>query len=141
MIEISKMSSDEWAMHAELAHKVVFGENRPAEMNRIDFALMAHNGPTPLTYGTYREVDSQTIYMQYGGAFPGTEKTALAWHAYSRTIDELQSMGYKYATTLIENDNIPMLKFAMKKGFRVIGVRTFEGKILCELLKTFNQEG
>lgn len=136
---VKRFSSQEWKNYAEDAHKIVFGEIRPHEMNRIDFALATIKDEVPLTYGTYREVDSDTIYMQYGGAFPSSRGGVLAWEGYSRTIDELQSMGYKYATTLIENDNLPMLKFALKKGFRVIGVRNFEGKILCELLKKFKE--
>lgn len=126
---------------AEMTHLVVFNEQRPKDMNRIDFAILIEGeNHEPLGYGTYREIDSESVYMQYGGCFPNTQNTVKAWDVYVAAIDTLESKGFKRATTLIENTNIPMLKFAFKKDFRIIGVRLFEGKIYCELLKTFIKE-
>ena len=48
---------------------------------------------------------------------------------------------YKRITTLIENKNTVMLKMAMKVGFRVIGVRNFQGSILLEHLLEFSDAG
>ena len=124
---------------AEMTHLVVFNEKRPKEMNRIDFAILVEGVEhEPLGYGTYREVDSESVYMQYGGCFPNAQNTISAWEVYVAAIDTLEKKGYKRANTLIENENIRMLKFAFKKGFKIIGVRMFEGKIYCELLKEFN---
>jgi hypothetical protein len=139
-IVVNIYKAEEWAEFAEAAHLAVFKENRPNEMNRIDFALLAVEDGVPLGYGAFREADHQMVYMQYGGAFPSSYGTPKAWYSYSAIVDKLKEIGYKYATTLIENDNMRMMKMAFKKGFRIIGVRNFEGKILCELLNSFHLE-
>lgn len=41
---------------------------------------------------------------------------------------------YKRITTYIENKNTPMLKFAMKIGFRITGIRNYKNEILLEHL-------
>lgn len=129
------LNTDEWEQISESAHLVVFNEKRPSTMNRIDLAILVEDeNKKPLGYGTYRELDSESVYMQYGGCFPGTINTSFSWPVYSAAIDKLFSIGYLRANTLIENENIPMLKFAFKKGFRIIGIRTFKNKIYCELL-------
>ena len=133
------LMKDEWLVLAESAHAIVFNEARPREMNRIDFALLIEDeNKTPVGYGTYRELDSESIYMQYGGCFPNTINSYSAWEVYVAAIDKLQGLGYKRASTLVENENIAMLKCAFKKGFRIIGIRNFESKIYCELYKEFN---
>jgi len=134
-----KLSSKEWEIYAEAAHLAVFSENRPKEMNRIDFALVVHDGDLPLGYGTFRELDDESVYMQYGGAFPSCAKTMNAWYVYEQVINTLKKSCYKRATTLIENKNIPMLKFAFKMGFKIMGIRFFNNEIYCELLKEFKE--
>lgn len=138
-LAVHKLSSKDWEVFAENAHRALFAEIRPASFNRIDFALLVEDADKkePVGYGTYRELDSESVYMQYGGCFPNTQNTANAYPIYCAAIDSLQNLGFKRANTLIENENIPMLKFAFKKGFRIIGVRVFDKKIYCELLKEF----
>lgn len=124
-------SSEQWDKFASLAHYLVFKENRPSEMNRIDFALVVLKGEKPLGYMTIREIDSETCYIQYGGAFESSKDTVMTYPAYKELIDWL-SVKYKYCTTLIENTNLVMLKFAMKVGFKIIGIRNFKDQILLE---------
>ena len=132
------LSPEEFGQIAETAHLIVFDEKRPREMNRIDFAILVEDeNHEPAGYGTYRELDNESVYMQYGGCFPNTINSYSAWEVYVAAIDKLQSMGYKRANTLVENQNIAMLKCAFKKGFRIIGIRVFESKIYCELYKDF----
>ena len=141
MIQTRTYPSNEWnTQFAEIAHAVVFDEKRPKEMNRLDFAIICYRDADPLTYVTCREFDSESVYMQYGGAFPSARGTTLSFSCYKKILEELADLNYKRATTLIENENIPMLKFAFKAGFRIIGVRLFEGQIFCELLKNFKSD-
>lgn len=130
-MELKVLSSDEWSVFAEAAHLAVFGEHRPSSMNRIDFALVSEKDGVPMSYTTIREVDSESVYMNYGGSFPSAKGTIYSMKSYIAFIDFLKSK-YQNITTLIENTNTPMLKFAMKAGLVVIGVRTFKKSILLE---------
>lgn len=132
-MKVVKLSSDEWKMYAEDAHLICFNERMSAELNRIDFALVVHEGDVPLAYTTCREFDANTVYMQFGGAFPSVRGTLKSFQCYMKMLEALKSH-YKRATTLIENNNIPMLKFAMKAGFLITGVRYFKGSVLLEHL-------
>jgi hypothetical protein len=132
-MEVVKLSSQEWKAFGTEAHLICFNEHFPAEQNRIDFALLVHENNVPLAYGTCREFDAHTVYFQFGGAFPSAKNTVKSFKAYLKIL-EAASSHYKRATTLIENTNIPMLKFAMKAGFLITGVRNFKGSILLEHL-------
>jgi hypothetical protein len=127
---VEQFSSDEWKVMAANAHLAVFDESRPAEMNRIDFALLAVEDE-PIAYGTFREIDNESVYMQYGGVFPPSRNSIKAYRAYEAILSKVRSH-YKRASTLIENTNLPMMKFAMKAGLRVTGIRNFKGSILLE---------
>lgn len=122
----------EWKLVSEDAHLVTFNELRPCDMNRIDFALVVWN-ENPLGYMTCREFDSETIYISYGGAF---EKSFKVLEGYKAMIKSLKET-YKRATTLIENNNIPMLKMAMSQGFLVTGIKNFKNQIYLELSQEF----
>ncbi|MBX3017976.1 MAG: hypothetical protein KF767_08810 [Bdellovibrionaceae bacterium] len=122
----------EWAKFSEAAHLVVFDERRPTAMERISFALVVETEEgKPAGYATIKELDSETAYFQYGGAFPGTKGTTAALRAY-RMIMRFIRDGYRRAGTLIENTNTPMLKFAMNEGWVISGLRVYDGKILLE---------
>lgn len=124
MIVVDVLSALDWSQYAKTAHAVVFGTLFPPEKQRIDHVLVAREGDKLMGYVTCREMDSETIYWQYGGAFPGTKDTLSAWRGYQAMVDLCKGSVYKRITTLIENDNSPMLKMAMKVGFKIQGVRT-----------------
>lgn len=130
-MKVVYMPADQWKQYSEQAHLICFSEHRPADMNRIDFALVADVDGVPQTYMTCREVDSETVYMQYGGAFPSAKGSIKSYRGYEAMLARLAD-AYKYGTTLIENTNTPMLRFAMQAGLRVIGVRNFKQSILLE---------
>jgi len=132
-VEVSKLSQTEWLTFSQDAHLICFSEHQPKELVRIDYALICHEGSTPISYVTLRELDSETVYMQFGGAFPSAKGTLKSFKSYEMFLDCLKQ-GYKRATTFIQNDNLVMLKFAMKAGFRIVGIRTFKGNILLEHL-------
>lgn len=132
-LTIKQVTPHEWAEMGELAHRVVFNEVRPAEMNRIDYALIAEIDGQLSGYLTAREFDQETVYWQYGGAFPGTHSSSKAVETYGAFVDWTLER-YKFITTLVKNDNVRYLKLAMHFGFRIIGCRNFEGDVLLELL-------
>lgn len=81
---------------------------------------------------TVRELSSKNIYWQFGGAFPGTKGTLHCYQAYEAG-KEWCARRYETVTTFIENKNIVMLKFAMKLGFVISGIKQSFGKTLVEL--------
>lgn len=138
-IQIMKISAMDWKVHfSENAHLISFVEKRPASMDRIDYALLAvEPEKNALGFATIRELDAESAYIQYGGPFPTIKSTINIYKVYQKFLDLMQGQ-YKRLTCLVENDNLPYLKLAMKCGFRIIGVRTFKGSILVELLKEFD---
>jgi RimJ/RimL family protein N-acetyltransferase len=134
---IRQIPKEAWAVVSEDAHLIAFGEHKPAFFDRIDFALLAVTEQEEMMgYITCREFDHETLYWQFGGAFPGTKETVKSWAAY-KAFGAWCSDKYKRVATLIENDNTAMMKMAMKLGFRVIGVRNFKGSILLEHVLEF----
>jgi hypothetical protein len=135
-MRVIKMLAKDWAKYSQDAHLVCFDEMRSPDFNRIDFALTSVLDSVPQSYMTCRELDAETVYLQYGGAFPSAKGTVRSFSGYKQMISEL-SISYTRATTLIQNQNTAMLKFAMAVGFRIIGVRTFKNEIYVEHLMEF----
>jgi len=133
MIEVKKLLPNEWALFSENAHKICFNELKPQSFDRIDFALLGVLDGVPSGYVTCREYDHETLYWQFGGAFPGTRTTIRSWETYEALTDFCRGK-YKRITTLIENTNTVMLKFAAKMGYRIIGIRSYKDSILLEHL-------
>lgn len=128
---VSKIDFDELV---EKAHLVTFNETRPQEMNRYDFALLAVEDEKIIAYGLCREFDGETLYLGFGGCFPEYQKSRKAVEWYEEAISwALQK--YKRVTTLIENENVPMLRVAFHCGLRIIGVKLFKQQIFCELMR------
>lgn len=135
---VKKVAKDDWAILAENAHLIVFNEIKKPEMDRIDFALVveAESG-LPMQYATCRELDSESLYLQYGGSFPGTKGTIQSHRCMEKIIHWAEFAGYKRISFLVENVNEAMLKLAMRTGFLIVGLRNFKGQILLEHLKEF----
>jgi len=131
---VRKFSPTEWAVMAENAHRYCFSEIRPADMDRISFAIASFEDEVPFGYVTVRELDSESVYWQYGGAFKSCEKSVKVLKHYQGYINFCKEAGYKRISTYIQNTNLPMLKMAMHCGFRIIGVRLFQNEVFCELL-------
>ncbi len=134
MIEMSaeRIEPKEWLQLEELSHTICFGEFRPSSLNKHHFVIGGFVGRELSGYFTCLEMDSETAYIQYGGAFPNYEKTPLVMRGYHLMLSEL-SKEYKRAWTRVENTNKAMLKMALQSGFLITGVYNFKGKILVEL--------
>jgi RimJ/RimL family protein N-acetyltransferase len=136
-MRIEKIEKETWKKMGEDAHKICFNEKMPRDRSRVDFALLAiTNGDVPGGYITCRETDSETIYWAFGGAFPSIKGTALSYRAYM-DFAAWSSVRYKRVVTYIENKNKVMLKMAAKLGFRITGIRNYNGEVLLEHLLDF----
>jgi hypothetical protein len=139
-VNVERLTADEWRELSEGAHKVVFEEQRPSHFDRIDYALLAvGDDGLPQGYLTARELDSSSVYWQYGGAFPGTKGSSKSFAAYQEFVRWTRER-YGRVTTLVQNTNVVYLKMAMSVGFRIIGVRCFHGDVFCELMLEFEEK-
>ncbi len=130
-MNVLRYTTQEWQLVAEVMHLSVFNEHRPKELNRIDFALVAWNGDVPVGYITCMEYDSKSVYIGFGGIMAQHRNSFKSLAAYKMGLDYLKDR-YSRVNTLIENDNFVMLKMAMTVGFRITGIRYFNGSIMLE---------
>lgn len=136
---VHKVEPAEWREVSEVSHAAVFNEIKPKEWDRIDYALVVNDGDNKAVgYVTCRELDSQTVYWQFGGCFleyRNSIKTFRAYQAFVRWAKD----SYSRVCTYIENTNEAMLKMAAKVGFVIVGVRNFNGSVLLEHLLEFKE--
>lgn len=129
---IEVVNSDDWKKLSENAHVAVFDKRKPSGIERIDYALLfVDSGNVPAAYITCKELDSESLYWQYGGVFQAFRHSITAFRILEQAT-EWSRERYKNVGFRVENDNLSMLKCAMKVGYRIIGVRIFEGTILLE---------
>lgn len=134
MIEVVKLSREEWKLMAADAHVVCFNERIPKDFNNIDFAVITAENKTPQTYATVRVLDKESCYWQYAGAFPSSKGQGKSLDNMKRTMDYCFAQGFKRISFYVESDNTIMLHMALRNGFKIIGTRTFKGCILVEFL-------
>lgn len=130
-IEIDVFTKEQWAEHAAKAHMIVFAEATPTAYKYIDFVLCVRQGFKLMGYLTCRKTDDDTLYWQYGGTFPGTRGSSLSYQVVKHCY-EYSRKHFKRAHVLIENTNLVMLKMAMRVGFRITGIKNFNGTIFLE---------
>lgn len=135
--EVVRLTPLEWKAISTDTHLVVFEQARSADMDRIHYALIARDDLNNVYgYVTVKEQDSESVYWQYGGAFPSCAKTVRVHSVYKEFIEWTRSK-YKRISAMVENKNIRYLKLAMAHGFKIIGVKNFKNTILIELLLDF----
>ncbi len=122
---------------SENAHRAVFGKLKPAGFDRIDYALLAVSDGVPRAYATAKETDFETVHWEFGGAFAGTIGTTASYRAFKGFIAAEQEAKRKRIRFYVENTNEPMLKLAMKTGFRIQGLRNYGGTVLLEHVLEF----
>ena len=132
-IHIVVLRPSEWDMSERVGiYASVFDTYRPKEIDRVDFVLLGELEGKPLGFLSCKAFDSQTVYCQFGGAFPEVEKVYRA-RAYQQALIFLKER-YKTVFTFVDNTNVPMLRLAMANGFLIEGIRmSGSGKVLVEL--------
>lgn len=120
MISLKFYNKSEWEQYSKHFHALVFNNSDFSELENIDFACVVFDKDEPIGFATMRVLDKLHVYMQYGGSLTKNNYTNLK--GYLELIEALKSQ-FENITTLIENKNQTMIKFAMKAGFEIIGVR------------------
>jgi hypothetical protein len=136
-MEIIRIDPAGWSGMGSNAHTAVFGEYRPLELDRIDFALLVlDEHGFAAGYVTCQEKDSETVYWQYGGSLPNYKGTIFSYIGYKELIKFCKDH-YKRIETRIENKNKTMLGIANRAGFLVQGTYHFKDKLFDELCLEF----
>lgn len=137
---IHKMDPKTWESFSEHAHRACFSEIKPREWDRIDYALLCTNEKDePCGYMTCRELDSKSVYWQFGGAFKPIKGTINSMRVYEAFINWHKER-YQRVCTYIENDNRAMLRMADKVGFKITGIRNYNSQVLLEHLLEFGEK-
>lgn len=140
-LSVKKIGPQLWSStFSEHAHLGVFGEFHDRNLDRIDYALLCINKEDePVAYMTCRELDSESVYWQYGGVFGPYRNSVTAFRA-CESFTKYHRENYKRCATYIENTNTAMLKVALKLGFKISGIRNFKNSVLVEHLLEFGGE-
>ena len=131
---IEKHSYSFWQSFAKKAHYVVFGEDREDSLNRYNFVITARLKGELTAYFTAHEMDSETMYIQHGGAFPNNEKTIYVYQGFNEMVSFCLKE-YKRVSMKVENTNQSMLKLAIASNLLVCGFSVFKDKKFVELIR------
>ena len=137
MFLVRRISAEDWkAGIGEDAHAIAFQKRLTPDMERLDYALLCIEPKTnsPVGYVTVRELNEDSVYWRFGGAFPILSKVSVL-NAFCELINWSEDKGIKRISFLVENNNKPMLKLAMASGFKIIGIRNYNGIFLEHLLE------
>lgn len=133
-----QVSQEDWvAGFSENMHKLVFKEMKPGYRDRISYALLIVKDEDVIGYVTVREMDDENVYWQFGGVIPQFRKSMTAVKCIETAI-EWQKQRSRRIVTYVENTNLPMLKFYLSYGFLIIGTRTYDGKVMVDMIKVLN---
>lgn len=133
MYQVQVLTAEEWKQFSNKSHIVVFGYDRPSELDRVDLArIVIHKGEVG-GFITCKEMDAETCYIQHGGVYPNFEKSLHVLRGYMALLNDIKSM-YKIVWTRVENTNIPMLKMALSQGFIINGCSKVKNKLYLELI-------
>jgi len=133
-VTLRRLTLDEFKSLSEDAHMVVFNQVRPRHKNTFDFALVVEDeSGTPLSYATCIDFDSDSVYMQHGGAFPSAAKNVKTVRSYHTMINHLRE-NYKRASTIINAQNLPMIKLAWSAGFVIHGADVMTDGVWLHLM-------
>lgn len=122
---------DSWQMHRCYAQ--VFHGERSAKTERPDFAFLCTEDEKLKAFVTCIEMDSETLYWQFGGAFDQIKASTKVKRALLACLVESSVLGFKRVRFMVENKNFAMLKIAMHCGFLIVGTYFAKDKIFVEL--------
>ncbi len=136
-ITVKRIEKQEWKDLAVNAHLAVFNESWTLEDECIDYALLTVDESNMLVqYATISESGGRGAFIEYGGSFESYKGTVTSFQSFKAILDYLFSK-YKKVNFSTHNKNFPMLKFAIKENFYIIGNYTSdEGKLMLIHSKT-----
>ena len=131
----SRISKEEWRERfSHNARMSVFGEDLDPAVERIDFAYLVADGSTDqlYIYCTFYEMDSTSLYLSFGGAFPDSRGTDKTKEALLGLYKYLGKNGYKTVNYHCKNTNPAMIKLGLKTGAVIVGMSVSPRSILLE---------
>ena len=138
MIQVKKLSKEQWELMREDAHIAVFSEMPGTE--QVDFALITVKEDTDelVQYVAIREYDAESIHWFYGGSFDKYRGTVLAYRSMEALIGWARA-NYKKLSYFTSNRNYPMIKFGVKHKFEITGMRLVKDGLLLEHVLDFTK--
>lgn len=135
--KLIQLSPEEWKQNfSENIHKVVFKEIRQAEREVISYALLVIKDEEVMGYVTVKQYDVDSVYWQFGGVIPKFRRSMTAVKGIELAL-EWQRERAKRILTYVENTNLPMLRMYLAYGFIIIGTRSYNNLVMCDMLKEF----
>ncbi len=132
-MDLVVMNKEEWGQRfAEHARKIVFSEAGARALERPDFGMLVIQDGQPVAYATFKEPDAKSLHLSYGGVFPDWRGKKIASRAFAVGFKWARAQGYERVTFFVENQNTKMLKLAIDSGFRITGLRIWDGRVLLE---------
>lgn len=131
---VEKISLDHWKEHyMQYMYIDAFSHSKSSDLEKCDFVLLCKDYKNEVVgFVTCHEMDSETLYWQFGGASKKVKNTINVSSHYVSFINWSLER-YQRVTTRIENTNTSMLRIALKCGFLIYGVWNFKNKIYLEL--------
>lgn len=135
MFDFIRISKEDWAeKYAKSARMSVFGEDLDPSVERIDFGyLVADSAKKELRiYSTFYEMDNESVYLTFGGAFPPSRGIGNTPAAFGALLAHLGTLGYKSVHWHCKNTNGPMIKLGARVGALIVGISTTPRAVLLE---------
>lgn len=138
---VTKLARDE--VPPELvasAMKVCFGENTSGTRYHFDSLYLGYAYDSePLGFTFIKEVNKNEVFLTYGGMVPDARGFATLKN-YRLMLGDLCE-NYKFITTQVCNENLPMLKIHLAHGFKIVGTtKRPDGRVFVDLLKTVGEK-
>lgn len=140
-MNVSVITKEAWVGSSQMqfCYAQAFYDRRDPRLERPDFTLIVEDLNGICGFVTCIEIDSETLYWQFGGALHEIKKSLKVKAAYVALIKKSKDLGFKRIQTKIENTNVSMLKLALKFGFIVVGVFISRNKVYLELNKELGE--
>lgn len=128
-------SKEYWEMYAATANKELFGDMYPDEVYKdYDFVVLVTNeDKDKVCYSTVKELDKETVYLNFGGTFSKFRGKGLTNECFNKIVSCLKDK-YKRLGLTCRTKNIPMIKVGLNEGFEIVGMRMVYGFVNLELL-------
>ena len=107
------LNSDQWDIYKELFIKIF---NEWDNNQRPQLILLALLEDEPVGFATFIRFQNDTVYLQYVGTLPDKRSIKL-YNLIDKVFDYLKTIGIKFVTMRVQNNNPVALISAIRKGF------------------------
>lgn len=132
-IDIDRHEAKDMQKVLDRTYQIVFGGERPEGDQFSKYALIARDEEgAMLGYCTIRPVDDKTVFVPFGGIMPGL-RGEKSFEVAAAIRDFLLNGQYNKITGVIDSENVMALSLGFKLGFRIVGMRAHESRLLIEV--------